>query len=50
MTEEAFLKGFELLGQVAFMELADHEDVSSSFERYIQYIDPSLFEKIADLN
>ncbi len=48
--EEAFLKGFELLGEVAFMELADHEDVSSSFERYIQYIDPSLFEKIADLN
>ena len=48
--EEAFLKGFELLGEVAFMELADHEDVSSSFERYIQYIDPSFFEKIADLN
>ena len=44
--DEAFLKGFELLGEVAFMELADNEDVSSGFERYIQYIDPSLFEKI----
>ena len=48
--EEGFLKAFELLGEVAFMELADHEDVSSSFERYIQYIDPSLFEKIDGLN
>ena len=45
--EEAFLKAFELLGEVAFMELAKNEDVALGFERYLQYIDPSLFEKIA---
>jgi len=44
--EDAFVKAFELLGELAFMELAENEDVSSGFERYIQYIDPSLFEKI----
>ena len=47
--EEAFLKAFELLGEVAFMELAENEDVALGFERYIQYIDPSLFEKIDGL-
>ena len=47
--EEAFLKAFELLGEVAFMELAENEDVASGFERYIQYIDPSFFDKFENL-
>lgn len=44
--EEAFLTAFELLGEIAFEEIAGNEDVSKSFERYLQYIDPSLFDKL----
>tara|TARA_B100001146_G_C15900458_1_gene314278 strand:- start:60 stop:413 length:354 start_codon:yes stop_codon:yes gene_type:complete len=43
--EDAFLKAFEYLGEVAMTLLIEHEDVIRSFERYIQYIDPSIFEE-----
>ena len=44
--EDAFLRAFEYLGEVAVMLLIQDEDVNRGFERYLQYMDPSIFEEL----
>ncbi len=44
--EDAFLRAFEYLGEVAVMLLIQDEDVNKGFERYLQYIDPSIFVEL----
>ena len=44
--EDAFLRAFEYLGEVAVMLLIQDEDVNRGFERYIQYVDPSIFVEL----
>ena len=43
--DEAFLSAFEMLGELAFMELAENEEVSLGFSRYIDYLDSSFWNK-----
>ena len=43
--DEAFLSAFEMLGEIAFMELAENEEVALGFTRYIEYLDPSFWNK-----
>lgn len=46
--EEAFVKAFELLGELAMMLVVEDIDVINSFEDYLQYLDESLFLEFLD--
>ena len=46
--EEAFVKSFELLGELAMMLVIEDADVLNSFEDYVQYLDKSLFLEFLD--
>ena len=43
--EEAFLKAFELLGEVAMMSMIEDPNVSKALENYVKYLDPSFLKK-----
>ncbi len=43
--DEAFLKGFELLGEIAFLSLTSEEGVGQALENYTRHIDPEFFKK-----
>ncbi len=43
--DEAFLKGFELLGEIAFLSLTTEERVGLALENYTRHIDPEFFKK-----
>ena len=38
--QNEFLRAFELLGELAFMELTNDKKVSDGFKGFIKYIDP----------
>jgi len=46
--EEAFVKSFELLGELAMMLVIEDADVLNSFEDYVKHLDPSLFLEFLD--
>ena len=46
--EEAFVKSFELLGELAMMLVIEDSDVLNSLEDYVEYLDPSLFLEFLD--
>ena len=43
--EEAFLKAFELLGELAFLSLMQESTVSNALENYVTHIDPEFLRK-----
>ena len=43
--EEAFLKAFEFLGEVAMMSMIEDPNVSKALENYVKYLDPSFLKK-----
>ena len=48
--EEAFVKSFELLGELAMMLVIENEDVLNSFEDYIKYLPDILPESFGAEN
>ena len=44
--QDAFINAFEYLGEVSMMLLIENEDVLRGFERYVQYLDPSIFDEL----
>ena len=43
--DEAFLKAFEMLGEIAFLSLTTEERVGLALENYTRHIDPEFFKK-----
>ena len=43
--DEAFLKAFELLGEIAFLSLMEETSVSNALENYLIHIDPEFLRK-----
>ena len=43
--DEAFLKGFELLGEIAFLSLTNETAVAEALENYVIHIDPEFIKK-----
>jgi hypothetical protein len=43
--DEAFLKAFELLGEIAFLSLMEEVSVSNALENYVIHIDPEFLKK-----
>ncbi len=43
--DEAFLKAFELLGEIAFLSLMEESSVSNALENYVIHIDPEFLRK-----
>ena len=43
--EEAFLKAFELLGEVAMVSMIEDPNVANALENYIEHIDPNFLKK-----
>ena len=43
--DEAFLKAFEMLGEIAFLSLMQEESVSNALENYVTHIDPEFLRK-----
>ena len=43
--DEAFLKAFELLGEIAFLSLMEKASVSNALENYVTHIDPEFIRK-----
>ena len=43
--DEAFLKAFELLGEIAFLSLMEEAAVSNALENYVIHIDPNFLKK-----
>jgi hypothetical protein len=43
--DEAFLKAFELLGEIAFLSLMEEASVSNALENYVTHIDPEFIRK-----
>ncbi len=46
--EEAFIKSFELLGELAMMLVIEDTDVLNSLEDYVNHLDQSLFLEFYD--
>ena len=44
--EEGFLKAFENIGELAMLTLMEDKKVMSAMERYTQYLDKKLIDKI----
>ena len=40
-----FLKGFELLGEIAFLSLTNETAVAEALENYVIHIDPEFIRK-----
>ena len=43
--DEAFMKAFELLGEIAFLSLMEEATVSNALENYVTHIDPEFLRK-----
>ena len=43
--DEAFLKGFELLGEIAFLSLTNEIAVAEALENYVMHIDPEFIKR-----
>ena len=43
--DEAFLKAFEMLGEIAFLSLMEEATVSNALENYVTHIDPEFLRK-----
>ena len=43
--DEAFLKAFEMLGEIAFLSLMEEASVSNALENYVKHIDPEFIKK-----
>ena len=43
--DEAFLRAFELLGEIAFLSLMEESAVSNALENYVIHIDPGFLRK-----
>ena len=43
--DEAFLRAFELLGEIAFLSLMEESAVSNALENYVIHIDPEFLKK-----
>ena len=43
--DEAFLKAFEMLGEIAFLSLMEETAVSNALENYVIHIDPEFLRK-----
>ena len=43
--EKAFIKSFELLGELAMMSLIDDPNVSSALENWVIHLDPNFLKK-----
>tara|TARA_B100001123_G_scaffold340084_1_gene385332 strand:+ start:250 stop:684 length:435 start_codon:yes stop_codon:yes gene_type:complete len=43
--EEAFLKAFEFLGEVAMVSLIEDPNVTNALENYIKHVDPNFLKK-----
>ena len=43
--DEAFLKGFELLGEIAFLSLTNEIAVAEALENYVIHIDPEFIKR-----
>ena len=43
--DEAFLKGFELLGEIAFLSLTNETAVAQALENYVIHIDPEFIKR-----
>ena len=43
--DEAFLKGFELLGEIAFLSLTNETAVARALENYVIHIDPEFIKR-----
>ena len=43
--DEAFMKAFELLGEIAFLSLMEETAVSNALENYVIHIDPEFLRK-----
>ena len=43
--DEAFLKAFEMLGEIAFLSLMEEASVSNALENYVTHIDPEFLRK-----
>ena len=43
--DEAFLKGFELLGEIAFLSLTNESAVAEALENYVIHIDPEFIKR-----
>ena len=43
--DEAFLKGFELLGEIAFLSLTNETAVAEALENYVIHIDPEFIKR-----
>ena len=43
--DEAFLKAFEMLGEIAFLSLMEEASVSNALENYVTHIDPEFLKK-----
>ncbi len=43
--DEAFLKAFEMLGEIAFLSLMEEATVSNALENYVTHIDPEFLKK-----
>ena len=43
--DEAFLKAFEMLGEIAFLSLMEEATVSNALENYVIHIDPEFLRK-----
>ncbi len=43
--DQAFLKAFELLGEIAFLSLMEEASVSNALENYVTHIDPEFLRK-----
>jgi len=44
--EEGFLKAFENIGELAMLTIMEDKKVLSAMERYTQYLDKELFDKL----
>ena len=43
--DEAFMRAFELLGEIAFLSLMEEATVSNALENYVTHIDPEFLRK-----
>ena len=43
--EEAFIKSFEFLGELAMMSLIDDPNVSRALENWVIHLDPNFLKK-----
>jgi hypothetical protein len=43
--EEAFIKAFEFLGEVAMMSMIEDPNVAKALENYVKHIDPNFIKK-----